>query len=145
MPSVFGGANVIAVLILLAEFGMFRQALLRDQIRLYAAQSAAVSVLAVIVAAARNVPELYVLAVLSVALKVVIVPLVMRRLLRGTGGAGRHRRERHAEPGHHRAAGHRGRAPSGSSRLARSASPAVPLPETALSVWPWRWSWWRSC
>ena len=34
-----GGANVIAVGVLLAEFGMFRQALLRDQVRLYAAQS----------------------------------------------------------------------------------------------------------
>ena len=86
VPSVFGGsANVIAVVVLLLEFGMFRQALLRDQIRLYAAQSAAVSVLAVIVAAARDVPELYVLAALSAALKVVIVPVVMRRLLRGAG------------------------------------------------------------
>ena len=85
-PSVFGGgANVVAVLVLLLEFGMFRQALLRDQIRLYAAQSAAVSVLAVIVAAARHVPELYVLAALSAALKVVVVPFVMRRQLRGAG------------------------------------------------------------
>lgn len=85
-PGVFyGSANVIAVGVLLLEFGMFRQALLRDQIRLYAAQSAAVSVLAVIVAAARHVPELYVLAALSAALKVVIVPLVMRRTLRGAG------------------------------------------------------------
>jgi hydrogenase-4 component E len=73
------------VVVLLLGFGMFRQALLRDQIRLYAAQSAAVSVLAVIVAAARHVPELYVLAALSAGLKVVIVPLVMRRLLRGAG------------------------------------------------------------
>jgi hydrogenase-4 component E len=86
VPTVFGGAaNVVAVVVLLLEFGMFRQALLRDQIRLYAAQSAAVSVLAVIVAAARQVPELYLLAALSAALKVVIVPLVMRRLLRGAG------------------------------------------------------------
>jgi hydrogenase-4 component E len=86
VPSVFsGGANVVAVLVLLLEFGMFRQALLRDQIRLYAAQSAAISVLAVIVAVARHVPELYVLAALSAALKVVIVPVVMRRVLRGAG------------------------------------------------------------
>jgi hydrogenase-4 component E len=85
-PSVFGGsANAVAVVVLLLGFGMFRQALLRDQIRLYAAQSAAVSVLAVIVAAARHVPELYILAVLSAGLKVVIVPLVLRRLLRGAG------------------------------------------------------------
>ena len=33
--------------VLLAEFGMFRQALLRDQVRLYAAQSGLISVLAV--------------------------------------------------------------------------------------------------
>ena len=69
-----GGSNVIAVVVLLAEFGMFRQALLRGQVRLYAAQSAAVSALAVIVAAARHLPELYVLAALSVVLKVVRCP-----------------------------------------------------------------------
>jgi hydrogenase-4 component E len=82
-PGVFtGGANVIAVLILLAEFGMFRQALVRDQVRLYMAQSGLISVLAVIVGAVRHLPELYVLAVVSAALKVVVIPLVIRRLLR---------------------------------------------------------------
>jgi hydrogenase-4 component E len=84
-PGVFtGGANVIAVLILLAQFGMFRQALVRDQVRLYMAQSALISVLAVIVGAVRHLPELYVLAVVSAALKVVVIPLVLRRLLRGS-------------------------------------------------------------
>ena len=88
-PSVFsGGANVIAVGVLLAEFGMFRQALLRDQVRLYAAQSALISVLAVVVAAARHLPDLYVLAGLSFALKAVIVPAVLRRMLRGIGASG---------------------------------------------------------
>jgi hydrogenase-4 component E len=87
-PGVFvGGANAIAFLILLAEFGMFRQALLRDQVRLYAAQSGLLCVLAVIVGAVRNLPELYVVAVLSAALKVVAIPLVFRRLLRGTDPA----------------------------------------------------------
>jgi hydrogenase-4 component E len=80
-----GGANVIAVGVLLAEFGMFRQALLRDQVRLYAAQSALLSALAVVVAVTRHLPELYALAGLSFALKVVIVPVVLRRLLRGIG------------------------------------------------------------
>jgi hydrogenase-4 component E len=80
-----GGANVIAVGVLLAEFGMFRQALLRDQVRLYAAQSALISVLAVVVAATRQLPDLYALAALSFALKAVIVPVVLRRLLRGIG------------------------------------------------------------
>jgi hydrogenase-4 component E len=88
-PGVFSGsANVIAVGVLLLEFGMFRQALLRDQVRLYAAQSALISVLAVVVAAARHLPDLYALAGLSFALKVVLVPLLLRRLLRGLGERG---------------------------------------------------------
>jgi hydrogenase-4 component E len=82
-PGLFtGGANVIAVLILLAEFGMFRQALVRDQVRLYAAQSGLISVLAVIVGTARHLPELYVLATASAGLKVVVIPVVIHRLLR---------------------------------------------------------------
>ena len=81
-PGVYqGAANVIAALMLLLEFGMLRQALVRDQVRLYAAQSALISVLAVVIAADRNLPELYALAALSAALKVVAVPLVLRRLL----------------------------------------------------------------
>lgn len=88
-PSVFSGsANAIAVGVLLVEFSMFRQALLRDQVRLYAAQSTLISVLAVVVAAARHLPDLYVLAGLSFALKAVIVPIVLRRLLRGLGARG---------------------------------------------------------
>jgi hydrogenase-4 component E len=88
-PSALSGsANVIAVCVLLAEFGMFRQALLRDQIRLYAAQSALISVLCIVVAATRNLPDLYALAALAFALKVVIVPFVLRRLLRGIGLTG---------------------------------------------------------
>jgi hydrogenase-4 component E len=83
-----GGADVIAVGVLLAEFGMFRQALLRDQVRLYAAQSVLISALAVVVAASWHLPDLYALAALSFALKVVIVPLVLRRLLRGIGAIG---------------------------------------------------------
>lgn len=81
-PGVYqGAANVIAALMLLLEFGMLRQALVRDQVRLYAAQSALISVLAVVIAADRNLPELYALAALSAGLKVVAVPLVLRRLL----------------------------------------------------------------
>jgi hydrogenase-4 component E len=85
-PSVYqGAANVIAALMLLLEFGMLRQALVRDQIRLYAAQSALISVLAIVIAADRGLPDLYALAGLSAALKVVAVPLVVRRLLGPTG------------------------------------------------------------
>jgi hydrogenase-4 component E len=81
-PGVYdGAANVIAALMLLLEFGMLRQALVRDQVRLYMGQSALISVLAVVIAADRNLPDLYALAALSAALKVVAVPLVLRRLL----------------------------------------------------------------
>lgn len=90
-PGVFeGAANVIAVLVLIVEFGMLRAALSLNQVRLYAAQSALVSLLAAVVAFGRGVPELYVLAGLSFALKVVVVPLLITRLLRNaeTGVAG---------------------------------------------------------
>lgn len=81
-PGVYAGvAGVIAALMLLLEFGMLRQALVRDQVRLYAAQSAMISVLAVVIAADRGITDLYALAALSAALKVVAVPLVLRRLL----------------------------------------------------------------
>jgi hydrogenase-4 component E len=85
-PGVFeGAANAIAAVMLLLEFGMLRQALARDQVRLYMAQSALISVLAIVTAADRNLPDLYALAALSAALKVVAVPLVLRRLLARTG------------------------------------------------------------
>jgi len=81
-PGVYQGvANAIAAVMLLIEFGMLRQALARDQVRLYMAQSALISVLAIVIAADRNLPDLYALAGLSAALKVVAVPLVLRRLL----------------------------------------------------------------
>jgi hydrogenase-4 component E len=84
-PGVYqGAAAALAALMLMLEFGMLRQALVRDQVRLYAAQSALISVLAVVIAADRNLPDLYALAALSAALKVVAVPLVLRRLLPGT-------------------------------------------------------------
>jgi hydrogenase-4 component E len=86
-PGVYqGAANVIAAVMLLLEFGMLRQTLARDQVRLYAAQSALISVLAIVIAADRNLPDLYALAGLSAALKVVGVPLVLRRLLGGAVG-----------------------------------------------------------
>jgi hydrogenase-4 component E len=83
VPTVFEGvANTVAVVVLLLEFMMLRAALLRAQIRLYAAQSLAVSALAVVIAAGRDIPELYVLALLSFTLKVIVVPLLILRLMR---------------------------------------------------------------
>jgi hydrogenase-4 component E len=84
-PSSYAGlTTALALLMLVIEFGMLQATLLRAQIRLYAAQSVVISVLAVVVAFARDVPELYGLAAFSVLLKVVAVPLVMLRLLRRT-------------------------------------------------------------
>ena len=83
-PSYSGLTTALAVLMLVIEFGMLQATLLRAQIRLYAAQSVVISVLAAVVAFARDIPELYALALLSLLLKVVAVPLVMLRLLRST-------------------------------------------------------------
>jgi hydrogenase-4 component E len=81
-PGVYQGViNVIAALMLLLEFGMLRQALVRDQVRLYAGQSALISVAAIVIAADRNLPDLYALAALSAALKVIAVPRVLHRVL----------------------------------------------------------------
>ncbi|OAP22940.1 MULTISPECIES: hydrogenase [Amycolatopsis] len=85
-PGIYAGiANGLAVVVLLTEFAMLRTALLRAQVRVYAAQSLLVSVLAVVVAVARDVPELYVLAGLSLALKVIVVPWLVLRMLRTAG------------------------------------------------------------
>jgi hydrogenase-4 component E len=82
-PGVYEGAsNVLAVLVLLVEFLMLRTALLRAQIRLYAVQSLLVAILAAVVAVGRDVPELWALAGVSLAFKVILVPWVVLRLMR---------------------------------------------------------------
>lgn len=83
VPSTFTGASeAIALVVLLSEFAMLRAPLSRSQVRLYAFQSLAVSGLSVFVAATRHIGELYVLAALSLVLKVIVVPRIMLRLLR---------------------------------------------------------------
>ena len=77
-----GVDDVVAVIVLLTELAMLRAPLLRSQVRLYALQSLAVSVLAVTAAATHHLGDLYALAALSFALKVVVVPWVVLRLLR---------------------------------------------------------------
>lgn len=85
-PSVYADIAIgLAVLMLLSEFAMLRTALLRAQVRLYGVQSLLVSVLAVVVAIDRGIPELYVLAGFSLLFKVLLVPYVMLRMLRTTG------------------------------------------------------------
>lgn len=85
-PSTFSSAaDIIAVLVLLTEFAMLRSQYLRSQVRVYAVQSLAVSALAVVVAATYHVNDLYALAALSFALKVVIVPAIVLRMLSDVG------------------------------------------------------------
>jgi hydrogenase-4 component E len=80
--TVTEAAEVVALLVLLSEFAMLRAALSRSQVRLYAFQSLSVAALAIIVGATRHLSELYVLAGLSILLKVFIVPSIMLRVLR---------------------------------------------------------------
>ena len=83
VPSGYAsGADVAALLVLLTEFAMLRAPQLRSQVRLYAFQSLVVVVLTAATGAVRGHPDLYILAALSLLLKVVIVPALMLRLLR---------------------------------------------------------------
>ena len=82
-PSTYDGvAAVLSLIVLLTEFAMLRAPLLRSQVRLYAFQSLVVTALAVYVAASKHIDELYVLAALSLVLKVALVPSLILRLLR---------------------------------------------------------------
>ncbi len=83
VPSTYSGTtDLLTLLVLLTEFAMLRAPLLRSQIRLYAFQSLVVTVLAIVVAASRHVPDLYALAAVTFVLKVVLVPGLVLRLMR---------------------------------------------------------------
>lgn len=83
VPTTYDGVtSMLAVFVLLTEFAMLRAPQLRSQVRLYAFQSLLVTALAVFVAASRHIDELYFLAALSFALKVIIVPRVVMRTMR---------------------------------------------------------------
>ncbi len=83
LPSTYDGvAAGLSLLVLLTEFAMLRAPLLRSQVRLYAFQSLVVTGLALYIAASKHIDELYVLAALSLLLKVVVVPSLILRLLR---------------------------------------------------------------
>ena len=83
LPSTYDGvAAGLSLLVLLTEFAMLRAPLLRSQVRLYAFQSLVVTGLALYVAASKHIDELFVLAGLSLLLKVVVVPSLILRLLR---------------------------------------------------------------
>jgi hydrogenase-4 component E len=75
-------AEVLAVLVLLSEFAMLRAPLSRSQVRLYSFQSLVVTGLAAFVAADHHIPGLYIIAGISLVLKVVVIPAIVLRLLR---------------------------------------------------------------
>jgi hydrogenase-4 component E len=87
------GADGLALLVLLTEFAMLRAPMSRSQIRLYAFQSLVVTGLAALVAADHGLGDLYVIAGLTLVLKVVLVPSIMLLTLRDahTYLAGSHR------------------------------------------------------
>jgi hydrogenase-4 component E len=81
-PAVAGVAEGLALAVLLSEFAMLRAPLLRNQVRLYAAQSVLVSGFALLAGSLESAPELFALAGASFALKAVVVPLIVTRMLR---------------------------------------------------------------
>lgn len=74
--------DVLAVLVLLSEFAMLRAALSRSQVRLYAIQSLVVAGLAAYAGAERHVVGLWAVAIVSLLLKVILIPAILLRLLR---------------------------------------------------------------
>ncbi|MCA1690340.1 MAG: hydrogenase, partial [Actinobacteria bacterium] len=78
-----GFAVVVAVVVLLLEYGLLRSQDVWEQLRLYALGSTTVAVLAVATAASgRGGSELYVLAAVTIALKALLFPLGIRAVLR---------------------------------------------------------------
>jgi hydrogenase-4 component E len=82
--SAFGAsATIIAVLILLLEFGMLRSQDVWEQLRLYSLGSLLVAALAVVTAASgRGNSSLYVLAAATIGLKALLFPGAIRYVLR---------------------------------------------------------------
>jgi formate hydrogenlyase subunit 4/hydrogenase-4 membrane subunit HyfE len=82
--TVFGAvANVVAVVMLLLEFGMLRSQDVWEQLSLYAFGSAAVAALAFAAASTANGgSDLFVLGALTIAFKALLVPLAVGVILR---------------------------------------------------------------
>ncbi len=82
VPSEYLGlSSALAVLVLLTEFAMLRVQFSRSQVKLYAIQSAIVTVLAVFIAVERDIPGLFIVAIISLILKVIAIPKIVMRLL----------------------------------------------------------------
>jgi len=80
--TIIDTADIVALLVLLSEFAMFRSSLSRSQVRLYAFQSLCVSVLVGVVASTRHIAVLYGLMGMSFLLKVILVPIIILGLVK---------------------------------------------------------------
>jgi len=81
--TVFGAfASIVAVVMLLLEFGMLRSQDVWEQLGLYAFGSAAVAALAFAAASSTGASDLFVLGVVTIAFKALVVPLAVGSILR---------------------------------------------------------------
>lgn len=83
MAALEAAGSLSAVLVILMQFGLLRSQAIYGQTSLYAFESFFVAAFSVIAGLMTNNPEIYVLAAITVAGKVVAVPLIISRLTRG--------------------------------------------------------------
>ena len=74
--------NLIAALLLLVSFAMLSQRRVRDLVDLFMIQGALLAAATLVTAVATGQSHLYYSAALTVALKVIVLPLILRRVLR---------------------------------------------------------------
>jgi formate hydrogenlyase subunit 4/hydrogenase-4 membrane subunit HyfE len=82
--TVFGGiATVVAVIVLLLEFVLLRSQDIWEQLRLYGYGSAAIAVVAFAAAAKLGVGDLYAIGAITIAFKVLLIPIAVGAIMRG--------------------------------------------------------------
>jgi hydrogenase-4 component E len=81
--TVFGGiATVVAVIVLLLEFGLLRSQDVWEQLRLYGASSAAIAVVAFAAAIKIGGNDLYAIGAITIAFKTLLIPFAIGALMR---------------------------------------------------------------
>jgi len=78
LDSAYGGT--LAAIILLLQFGLLRSPVVDDQVKIYIGQSLAAAAYTVVAGVYEGGIDLYVLAILTVALKAIAIPLLLRSL-----------------------------------------------------------------
>jgi len=74
--------SVVVIIMLLLEFGLLRAFEVGEQRNLYATQSFFLAIFAAAAGFLENAPDLYVLAAITIILKVILIPSLFTRLLR---------------------------------------------------------------